>query len=201
MEEEWKVYKTTMYHNKERIYEVSNFGSVKLNGEFVDFSNQTGYYGIAGFYIHRAVAELFIPNPENKPQVDHIDTNIHNNRFDNLRWVTHKENCNNPLTRKHNSEAQNRPETKQKQSKSQKEAQNRPEVNQKRSKSMKEVMNRPEIRQKQSETMKEIWSNPEYRQKQSEVMKGKNKGKPCPIKGKHRVYNDPDDHTAGHHYE
>ena len=53
----------------------------------------------------RAVAELFIPNPENKPAVDHIDTNTQNDIVDNLRWVTNKENMNNPLTKKHISEA------------------------------------------------------------------------------------------------
>lgn len=55
--------------------------------------------------VHRLVAESFIPNPENKPNVDHIDTNPENNNVDNLRWVTQKENCNNPLTLKHSSEA------------------------------------------------------------------------------------------------
>jgi len=55
--------------------------------------------------VSRLVAEAFIPNPENKPEVDHIDTNPFNDRADNLRWVTHQENCMNPLTREHVSKA------------------------------------------------------------------------------------------------
>ena len=48
--------------------------------------------------IHRLVAELFIPNPENKTEVDHIDGNKLNNDVSNLRWVSRKENMNNPST-------------------------------------------------------------------------------------------------------
>jgi hypothetical protein len=42
--------------------------------------------------IHRAVAELYVPNPDNLPEVDHFDTNKLNNHYTNLQWVTYKEN-------------------------------------------------------------------------------------------------------------
>ena len=62
-------------------------------------------------YVHRIVAETFIPNPEGKPCIDHINA-VRNDNYvlldadgqtvlsTNLRWCTHKENQNNPITRK-----------------------------------------------------------------------------------------------------
>lgn len=47
------------------------------------------------FFVHRLVAQAYIPNPENKPTVDHIDANIRNNSVNNLRWATHHEQMEN----------------------------------------------------------------------------------------------------------
>lgn len=58
-----------------------------------------------GVYQHRIIAELMIPNPDKKPCIDHINTDRTDNRIENLRWVTHKENSNNELTKKHNSDS------------------------------------------------------------------------------------------------
>ena len=48
--------------------------------------------------LHRLLAIAFIPNPENKPCIDHINTDRTDNHIENLRWVTNKENHNNPLS-------------------------------------------------------------------------------------------------------
>lgn len=53
--------------------------------------------------LHRLIAMVFIPNPENKPEVDHINTDVEDNRVENLRWVTSSENKLNPITRARNS--------------------------------------------------------------------------------------------------
>lgn len=76
----------------------------------VPHDNGNGYFAylIDGKhrYIHRLVAMTYIPNPENKEQVDHIDGNKSNNCVDNLRWATRSENILNPVTYFHMSEVQ-----------------------------------------------------------------------------------------------
>ena len=44
------------------------------------------------FKVHRLVAEAFIPNPNNYPEINHIDSNPLNNKVDNLEWCNHKYN-------------------------------------------------------------------------------------------------------------
>ena len=99
----------------EGLYEVSNLGnvrSIQFHGKrrikIMSLTDVRGYKLIKlrdwenkislSYPVHRLVAQAFIPNPENKLQVDHIDTNPSNNAVGNLRWVTSLENQNNPLT-------------------------------------------------------------------------------------------------------
>lgn len=75
-------------------------------GSKKDKGYRTVGYNYKRYSVHRLVAETFIPNPENKPEVDHIDRNPSNNNVSNLRWVTVRENNNN---RKDNLDIELRP--------------------------------------------------------------------------------------------
>ena len=79
------------------LYQISNKGNFKRGNKLINgWIQNTGYKTVnikeKKYSIHRLVAEAFIPNPENKAQVNHKDGNKLNNCVSNLEWVTPKEN-------------------------------------------------------------------------------------------------------------
>lgn len=117
-------------------YFVSNYGRIKSKYRILKTRVDSKGYSttriknndgnVKNLQVHRIVALVFIPNLDNKPCVDHIDTDRTNNRVvfnndgtidyenTNLRWVTHKENANNPNSLRKLRNAQNNEDKKRK---------------------------------------------------------------------------------------
>lgn len=94
LNEKWK------YIRNSEEYMISNYGNIKRNGKELKLNVWSKYKVInlklegkyKTHYVHRLVAETFIPNPNNKPIVNHIDGNKLNNNVNNLEWCTKQEN-------------------------------------------------------------------------------------------------------------
>ena len=105
MQEEYRKIKG--YEN----YSVSNFGVVRNDKKGRIFQQSFSTHGYKRVKLndrkyhatHRLIAIAFIPNPENKPFIDHIDNDRANNSINNLRWVSREENSYNTSISKSNT--------------------------------------------------------------------------------------------------
>lgn len=92
--ENYPKYEIDEYGNIYSNYAVSN-GSKRIlrsNGNGYLYLRLSNNGVISNEYVHRLVAKTFIPNPDNKPEINHMDGNKSNNHVSNLEWCTSSEN-------------------------------------------------------------------------------------------------------------
>lgn len=108
-QEKWRAITEYQGHNFNGSFEVSNWGNVRNieTKKYISFYSDGRGQGYLRFKlydtkhkrvaikIHRLVAYAYLGMPANETEsdVDHIDGNVKNNSFTNLRWCTHSENC------------------------------------------------------------------------------------------------------------
>lgn len=126
MDEVWKD-----IDDFEGYYQISNFGRIRSCDRYVNSKSGSKrlvrgnihncYVGHGGYYyislykdnkhrlctLHRLIAKAFLPNPNDLPCIDHINTDRKDNRIDNLKWVSYLENNKNEITIKHKKESMN----------------------------------------------------------------------------------------------
>lgn len=178
-------------------YIVSNFGNVKSverdvlgknnivkhhkGKDLKQFFRHRGYHTVyltkcgktKKYYVHRLVAEAFIPNPGNLPQINHKDENKINNYVENLEWCTAQYNA------LYGTRLERRSKTLAKTFKS-------PEFRKKMSEISRNAWDDPEYRKRREKTyhlcskrLKKRWEDPEFRERMIELARtnGKNYGR------------------------
>lgn len=167
LNEEWKDIK-----GFEGLYQVSNTGLVKslqivitrsdgrrrtFKEKLLSLTKKDGYTMVRLFKrngdrkgrlykVHVLMAVAFIPNPENKPYIDHINTIRDDNRLENLRWCTHKENMNNPMSLKRTKESSKKRFENPAERKRLSDAHKKWFESEENRKKFSEIMSRPEVR-------------------------------------------------------
>lgn len=104
--EEWRPIR-----GYESLYEVSNYGNVRSINRRIELKQETTEKGYKRVWlikdgkgqhkkVHRLVAEAFIPNPDNLPQINHISGDKSDNRVCNLEWCDNRYNTIDSIKRK-----------------------------------------------------------------------------------------------------